>query len=137
MLQSEFQSNQMIAPVAIPNRTENSIQLFALHLISFPFMKFSRFFAIRAFSSCVLCFFSAANCPIELTSLEAGEFYGTLVDSDQAEFRGRFLESDKNPQEIEPFKVVGEEQVKENFRRFKEEARAILDGRTGEKDGEK
>ena len=40
-----------------------------------------------------------------------------------------------NPLEIESFKVVREDQVKENFKRIKAEALAILQGQVGE-DGE-
>jgi len=58
-----------------------------------------------------------------------------LVDSDRAEFRGQFQGSDINPQEIESFKIVSRDQVKENFKRIKVEARAILEGRAGKEDG--
>ncbi len=70
--------------------------------------------------------------PQDLVGLHAGEFYGTLVDSDRTELRGQFQESDMEAQEIEAFKIVGEDQVKEDSRRIKEEARAILEGRAGE-----
>ena len=72
----------------------------------------------------------------DLTGLQAGEFYGTLVDSQDTEFRVQFQESNITPQEIESFKVVLEDQVKENFKRIKAEARAILKGSVGEDDQE-
>ena len=55
----------------------------------------------------------------------------------EMEFRAQFHESNITPREIESFKVVIKDHVKENFKRIKAEAQAILEGRVGEEKGDK
>jgi len=74
--------------------------------------------------------------PQDLGNLETGEFYGTLVDSDIHEFKGKLVEELHEWRDIEPFSSVSESEVKDNFRKIKEESKAILEGRSGKGDEE-
>ena len=67
----------------------------------------------------------------ELGNLDTGEFYGTLVDSDVQEFKGRFIEELHEPEEVGSFTTVSENEIKANFKKIREEALSILDGRSG------
>ncbi|MEQ9404339.1 MAG: type IV secretion system DNA-binding domain-containing protein [Cyclobacteriaceae bacterium] len=67
----------------------------------------------------------------ELGNLNTGEFYGTLVDNDIQEFKGMFIEELHETAEVGSFTTVSESEIKANFKKIKEEALSILDGRSG------
>lgn len=63
----------------------------------------------------------------DLVNLDAGEFYGNLVESDMADFRVQFEMLKSAPREVEVFRQEDEAQVVENYRRIKLEVKGLLE----------
>ena len=74
--------------------------------------------------------------PQDLANLNKGQFYGSLVDVPDTEFKVQFLGEERQIKDIPDFKKVTQEEVKTNYKRVKSEALAILDKRSSDHDQE-
>ena len=66
--------------------------------------------------------------PQDISNLNKGEFYGSVVEAEQTEFKVQFAGFEHTTLEIPRLQTVSSEQVKENYKQIKAEAKTILQG---------